>query len=298
MHWHASDVNSASLDRSLANKTAKFRFHGLSAHASGAPDRGHSALDGVEAMNAMANLLREHIPSDARMHYVITSGGSAPNVVPDFAESYYYVRHADPRVTEQIFDRLVKTGEGAALGTGTRMEYEVIGGVYNLLPNEPLARVMHAKLTEVGGVKYSADEQAFAETLYANLNAPNMQLGTQEQVQAFEFQRPGIGSTDVADVSWTVPTVGLRTATWVPGTPAHSWQATAAGGMSIGYKGMNVASQTLALMGHELFTRPELLAAARAEFEKRRGPDFQYKPMLGDRAPALDYRRGVAGGGD
>jgi aminobenzoyl-glutamate utilization protein B len=298
MHWHASDVNSAGLDRSLANKTAKFRFHGLSAHASGAPDRGHSALDGVEAMNAMANLLREHIPSDARMHYVITSGGSAPNVVPDFAESYYYVRHADPRVTEQIFDRLVKTGEGAALGTGTRMEYEVIGGVYNLLPNEPLARVMHAKLTEVGGVKYSADEQAFAETLYANLNAPNMQLGTQEQVQAFEFQRPGIGSTDVADVSWTVPTVGLRTATWVPGTPAHSWQATAAGGMSIGYKGMNVASQTLALMGHELFTRPELLAAARAEFEKRRGPDFQYKPMLGDRAPALDYRRGVAGGGD
>jgi len=298
MHWHASDANSAGLDRSLANKTAKFRFHGLSAHASGAPDRGRSALDGVEAMNAMTNLLREHIPSDARMHYVITSGGSAPNVVPDFAESYYYVRHADPRMTEQIFDRLVKTGEGAALGTGTRMEYEVIGGVYNLLPNEPLARVMHAKLTEVGGVKYSADEQAFAETLYANLNAPNMQLGSQEQVQAFEFQRPGIGSTDVADVSWTVPTVGLRTATWVPGTPAHSWQATAAGGMSIGYKGMNVASQTLALMGHELFTRPELIAAARAEFEKRRGPDFQYKPMLGDRAPALDYRRGVAGGGD
>jgi aminobenzoyl-glutamate utilization protein B len=298
MHWHASDANSAGLDRSLANKTAKFRFHGLSAHASGAPDRGHSALDGVEAMNAMANLLREHIPADARMHYVITSAGSAPNVVPDFAESYFYVRHADPRVTEQIFDRLVKTGEGAALGTGTRMEYEVIGGVYNLLPNEPLARVMHAKLTEVGGVKYSADEQAFAETLYANLNAPTMPLGSQEQVQAFEFQRPGIGSTDVADVSWTVPTVGLRTATWVPGTPSHSWQATAAGGMSIGYKGMNVASQTLALMGHELFTRPKLIAAARADFEKRRGPDFQYQPMLGDRAPAFDYRRGVAGGGD
>ncbi|HUG02819.1 MAG TPA: amidohydrolase [Steroidobacteraceae bacterium] len=298
MHWHASDANSAGLDRSLANKTAKFRFHGLSAHASGAPERGRSALDGVEAMNTMANLLREHIPSDARMHYVITSGGSAPNVVPDFAESYYYVRHADPRMTQEIFDRLVKTGEGAALGTGTRMEYEVIGGVYNLLPNEPLARVMHAKLTEVGGVKYSADEQAFAETLYANLNAPNMPLGSQEQVQAFEFQRPGIGSTDVADVSWTVPTVGLRTATWVPGTPAHSWQATAAGGMSIGYNGMHVASQTLALMGHDLFTRPELLAAARAEFEKRRGPDFRYEPMLGDRAPALDYRRGVAGGGD
>ena len=298
MHWHASDINAAGLDRSLSNKTAKFRFHGLSAHASGAPDRGRSALDGVEAMNAMSNLMREHIPSDARMHYVITSGGSAPNVVPDFAESYYYVRHADPAIVVQIFDRLVKTGEGAALGTGTSMEYEVIGGVYNLLPNEPLARMMHAKLSEVGGVKYSPEERAFAEKLYGNLVAPTMKLGSEAEVQAFEFERPGVGSTDVADVSWTVPTVGLRTATWVPGTPSHSWQATAAGGMGIGYKGMNVASQTLALMGQELFTNPALITAARAEFEKKRGPDFQYKPMLGDRAPALDYRRGVPGGGD
>jgi aminobenzoyl-glutamate utilization protein B len=298
MHWHASDMNAAGLDRSLANKTAKFRFHGVSAHASGAPDRGRSALDGVEAMNAMANLMREHIPSDARMHYVITSGGSAPNVVPDFAESYYYVRHADPGTVMKIFDRLVKTGEGAALGTGTRMEYEVIGGVYNLLPNEPLARMMHAKLSEVGGVKYSPEERAFAERLYGHLDSPAMKLGSEEAVQAFDFERPGVGSTDVADVSWTVPTVGLRTATWVPGTPAHSWQATAAGGMGIGYKGMNVASQTLALMGQELFTNPGLIVAARAEFEKRRGPDFRYQPMLGDRKPALDYRRGVPGGGD
>lgn len=298
MHWHSSDVNAAGLDRSLANKTAKFRFHGQSAHASGAPDRGRSALDGIEAMNYMANMMREHVPSDARMHYVITNGGSAPNVVPDFAESYHYVRHADPRLVEQIFDRLVQAGEGAALGTGTRMEYEVIGGVYSMLPNEALARVMHAKLTEVGGFDYTAEEQAFAEKLYATLNAPNMQLGTQAQVQDFDFQRPGIGSTDVADVSWTVPTVGLRTATWVPGTPAHSWQAAAAGGTSIGYKGMHVASQTLALTGRELFTHPELIEQARTEFLERRGPDFQYRPMLGDRAPALDYRRGVAGGGE
>ena len=158
--------------------------------------------------------------------------------------------------------------------------------------------MMHAKLSEVGGVKYSPEERAFAEKLYGNLDAPTTKLGSEEIVQAFEFERPGVGSTDVADVSWTVPTVGLRTATWVPGTPAHSWQATAAGGMGIGYKGMNVASQTLALMGQELFTNPELIAAARAEFEKRRGPDFKYQPLLGDRKPALDYRRGVPGGGD
>ncbi len=298
MHWHASDVNFAGVDRALANKTAKFRFHGLSAHASGAPDRGRSALDGIEAMNHMVNMLREHVPSDARMHYVITSGGSAPNVVPDFAESYYYVRHLDPRVVEEIFERLVKTAEGAALGTGTRVEYEIIGGVYNLLANEALARVMYEKLNEVGGVVYTPEEQAFAAKLYANLNAPNMPLGSEAKIQAFDFQRPGLGSTDVGDVSWTVPTVGLRTATWVPGTPAHSWQATAAGGMSIGYKGMNIASQTLALMGRELFTSAELLATARAEFDEKRGPNFVYKPMLGDRKPALDYRRGVPGGGE
>ena len=298
LHWHASDVNFAGVDQALSNKTAKFRFRGLSAHASGAPEKGRSALDGVEAMDYMANLMREHIPSDARMHYVITSGGSAPNVVPDFAEVYYYVRHIDPKVVQSIFDRLVKTAEGAALGTGTTVDHEVIGGVYNLLANETLARVMNSKLNEVGGISYSPDERAFAEKIYATLISPSVALGSEATVQSFDFHRPGLGSTDVADVSWTVPTVGLRTATWVPGTPAHSWQATAAGGMSIGYKGMNVASRTLALTGQELFKRPELIAKARAEFEQRRGPDFKYEAMLGDREPALDYRRGVAGGGE
>jgi aminobenzoyl-glutamate utilization protein B len=178
------------------------------------------------------------------------------------------------------------------------MEYEVIGGVHSLQPNETLQRVMLEKLRAVGGFGYTPEEQAFADKIYATLINPSLPIGSQAEVQAFDFQRPGVGSTDVADVSRTVPTVGLRTATWVPGTPAHSWQATAAGGMSIGYKGMNVASQTLALMGQELFTNAELRANARAEFEKRRGPDYVYRPMLGDRAPALDYRRGVPGGGE
>ncbi|MGQ0383517.1 MAG: peptidase dimerization domain-containing protein, partial [Gammaproteobacteria bacterium] len=273
-------------------------FHGLSAHASGAPHRGRSALDGVEAMNHMVNLMREHVPADARLHYVITRGGSAPNVVPDFAESYYYVRHGDPKTVDEIFQRVVKAGEGAALGTGTRFEYEVIGGVHSILPNEALSRTMLDKLRAVGGIRYSPEEQAFAELIYPTLINPSMPLGSQAEVQEFTFERPGIGSTDVADVSWTIPTVGLRTATWVPGTPAHSWQAVAAGGMSIGYKGMHVAAQTLALMGQELFTNTQLIVEARAEFEKRRGPDYVYRPMLGDRDPPLDYRRGVPGGGE
>ena len=159
MHWHPADVNAATAEHNLANKTAKFRFHGLSAHASGAPHRGRSALDGIEAMNHMINLMREHVPSDSRIHYVITSGGSAPNVVPDFAESYIYVRHGDSKVVEELFERVVKAGEGAALGTGTRMDYEVIGGVYNLLPNETLQRVMLEKLRTVGGVLMLSDKR-------------------------------------------------------------------------------------------------------------------------------------------
>ena len=296
MHWHASDVNFAGIDKALANKSAKFRFRGISAHASGARETGRSALDGVEAMDYMANLMREHIPSEARMHYVITSGGSAPNVVPDFAEVYYYVRHSDSKTVESIFDRLVKVSEGAALGTGTTVDHEIIGGTHNLLANDALARVMNAKLNEVGGFTYTPEEQSFAEKIYATLMSPSVELASHEKVQAWDFERPGLGSTDVGDVSWTVPTVGLRTATWVPGTSAHSWQATAAGGMSIGYKGMNVASQTLALTGRELFTSPDILAKAKAEFAERRGPDFQYRALLGDRAPALDYRKGVPGG--
>ncbi len=296
LHWHPSDVNFGGIDKALSNKSAKFRFRGVSAHASGAPDKGRSALDGVEAMDMMANMMREHIPSDARMHYVITSGGSAPNVVPDFAEVYYYVRHMDAKMVESIFDRLVKVSEGAALGTGTTVDHEIIGGTHNLLANETLARVMDEKLRAVGGFAYSPDEQAFAEKIYATIDSPSVPLASHADVQAFDFERPGLGSTDVGDVSWTVPTVGLRTATWVPGTPAHSWQATAAGGMGIGYKGMNVASQTLALTGQELVLRPDILAKAKAEFDERRGPDFRYRALLGDRAPALDYRKGVPGG--
>lgn len=290
LHWHPSDVNAVSPGRSLANKKAKFRFHGVSAHASGAPHRGRSALDGVEAMNHMVNLMREHVPSDTRIHYVITHGGRAPNVVPDFAEVFYYVRHADTRVVESVFQRVVQAAAGAAMGTGTTVEHELIGGVHDLLPNETLSRVMYESLKAVGGVQYSAADQAFAEELYASLGNSGKSLGSQAEVQEFGYESPGVGSTDISDISWNVPTVGLRTATWVPGTPAHSWQAIAAGGTPIGHKGMHVAARTLALTGKELFERPDVLAAARAELERRRGPDFKYVPVVGDRKPPLDYR--------
>ncbi len=289
LHWHAADRNDASHSTSLANKSAKFRFHGISAHAAGAPERGRSALDGVEAMNHMVNLMREHVPQETRIHYVITQGGSAPNVIPDFAEVFYYVRHPDPAQVQAIFERVAKAAEGAALGTGTRVEHEIIHGIYAVLPNEPLARVMTMNMQRVGGVEYDATEHAFAETLRKSLGENPPPLEQAARVDPVEFYRSG-GSTDVADVSWVVPTGGLRAATWVPGTPAHSWQAIAAGGTTIGLKGMTVAAKTLALTAVDLMTTPTMVAEATAAYRKQLPPGWTYRALVGDRKPPLDYR--------
>jgi aminobenzoyl-glutamate utilization protein B len=241
-------------------------------------------------MNYMVNLMREHMPSDARIHYIITNGGAAPNVVPEFAEVYYYVRHGDPRVMQSLFDRVAKAAEAAALGTGTKMDFEVIHGVYSLLPNDTLGSVADSMLRRVGGVKYSAEDRAFADKLSQSLGTAAKPAGTEMLIQPYGTERSGYGSTDVGDISWLVPTVGIRTATWVPGTPAHSWQAVAAGGTQIGTKGMEVAAKTLALTAAALFRDPKLIANARAEFERRRGPGFEYVSIVGDRKPPLDYR--------
>ena len=287
--WHPDSVNTASVETSNANRSAKFRFFGASSHAASSPDRGRSALDGVEAMDHMVNLLREHVPQEARIHYVITSGGLAPNVVPDFAEVYYYVRHPDPRMLDEIWARVVKAAEGAALGTETRVEHEIIHAVYSLLRNETLAKVMDRELRAVGGVHYDAQEREFAQELQKTMPPPVRPLGTEEQIQPFRLEQR-YGSTDVGDVSWVVPTAQVRTATFVPGTPGHSWQAVAAGGMSIGFKGMNVAAQTLARTAVALYRDPAILQEARREFAALRGPDFKYRALLGERAPPLNYR--------
>lgn len=291
LHWHPGAQNAASAGAALANKSAKFRFYGTSAHAAGAPERGRSALDGVEAMNAMVNMMREHIPQEARIHYVITDGGKAPNVVPNFAEVYYYARHNRRDVVIDIFDRIVKAAEGAALGTGTTMDYEMIGGTHELLPNLTLQKLMHTNLSSVGGVLYSDEERAFAEKISKSLGYDNLDENRANLVQPYKEEARAYGSTDVGDVSFAVPTVGMGAATWVPGTPAHSWQAVAAGGTSIGTKGMMVAAKALTLTAIDLFENPDIVKQSKVEWEERRGKDFQYIPLLGDRPPALDYRK-------
>lgn len=292
IHWHPDSKNGASPSTSLANITTKFRFHGISAHASGFPEKGRSALDGVEAMDNMTNMMREHIPSDTRVHYVITDGGKAPNVVPDYAEVYYYVRHPKRDVLKSVFDRVVKAANGAALGTETRMEYEIIGGVYEVLPNETLSKIMYDNLVKVGGVKYTAEEIAFGEKLQESfIGSTQPLINEAETIEPFEMGTRSGGSTDVGDVSWAVPTVGMRAATWIPGTPAHSWQAVACGGTDIGAKGMIVAAKTMAFTGIDLFKNTEIIKKAKEEWLKERGgANYKYEALLGNRKPALDYR--------
>jgi aminobenzoyl-glutamate utilization protein B len=289
IHWHPDDVNAITTTSALANKSAKFKFYGISAHAAAAPDQGRSALDAVEAMDNMVNMMREHIPQETRIHYVITNGGKAPNVVPDFAEVYYYVRHPKRKDVVEIFDRVMKAAEGAALGTGTTMKYDIIGGTHDLLINKTLAETMQANLDKVGGVNYTEAEIAFAKKIQPTMVAP-VDMTTAAQVKPLTYINEGnSGSTDVGDVSYALPTVGLRAATWVPGTAAHSWQAVAAGGTEIGTKGMLVASKTMALTAIDLMSNPELLAKAMEEFIKSKG-DYKYKALLGDIKPALNYR--------
>ncbi len=290
LHWHPSSANSASPSASLANKSAKFRFYGIASHAASAPERGRSALDGVEAMNMMANMLREHVPDKTRIHYVITKGGTAPNIVPEFAEVYYYVRHPQIEEVKSIFNRVVDAAEGAAQGTGTRMDYEVIHGIYNLLPNEALAEIMYKNLSMVGGVTYTEEEKTFAREIIATYNGTQNPEDASKIMPYVNFSKPG-GSTDVGDISWMVPTVGLRVATYVPGTGGHSWQAVAAGGTTIGEKGMIVAAKTIAITAIELYNNPKTLEAAKKEFDTLRGADFKYEALLGDRKPPLNYRK-------
>jgi aminobenzoyl-glutamate utilization protein B len=290
IHWHPSNKNEVTMKSALAYKSAKFRFYGVSAHAAAAPDQGRSALDGVEAMDNMVNMMREHIPQETRIHYVITSGGKAPNVVPDYAEVFYYVRHPKREKVVEIFDRVVKAAEGAAMGTGTTMKFEVIDGTHDLLLNKTLADVMQVNLENVGGVNYTLEEKEFALQLQKTF------LGTippiEDAAKVFPVKiemTSGGGSTDVGDVSYVVPTVGLSTATWVPGTPAHSWQAVACGGTEMGAKGMTNAAKTMAMTAIDLFNSPNTILKAKDEFKKQKGA-YEYKALLGDRLPALTYR--------
>ncbi len=293
LHWHPGDNNNASPNSSLAYRVTNFAFEGLAAHASASPEKGRSALDAVEAMNYMVNLMREHITPETRIHYVIKNGGLTSNIVPDYALVEYTVRHPSAKGLEEIWQRIMKAAEAAALGTETKMKYEILAGLYNLLPNETLALEMQKSLEKVGGVKYTKEETEFADkiqkTVFSQTYTP---ISSSNEVKSYQSGLSFPASTDVGDVSWVVPTAGLSTATWVPSVPAHSWQAVACNGMSIGHKGMINASKTIGLTAQNLFQNTSTIEKAKLELYERRGAKiFTYKSLAGDRKPPLDYRK-------
>jgi len=289
LSWHPSDQNGASLKSSLAMISAKFRFYGKPAHAAAAPDAGRSALDGLMIMANSLEFLREHVPVSTRIHYVITNGGSAPNIVPDYSEMFLYARHPGMPVLDGIWERVVKCAQAGALASETRMEMELINSSYNTLPNDALAALVDKNMRLVGGITYTREEREFAETIRKSLADRGRPIGSQEGIEPPQ-EGQGSASTDAGDVSWTVPMAEISAATFVPGVPAHSWQSAACAGMSIGRKGMLVAAKSLVLTAVDLFADPKQVEAAKASFEKRRAA-FEYRSRIpAAQKPPLTYR--------
>jgi aminobenzoyl-glutamate utilization protein B len=289
LHWHPSSRNAAGDQSCLSRIAVKFRFHGKAAHAAGSPERGRSALDALTLTMHAVELLREHTPEGTRLHHTVTAGGGAANVVPEFAEGFFYVRHPKAEIVTQLYPRVLKCAQAGALATETKLEVNHLGGTMELLPNNTLAEVVRANLTKLNDLKYDAEEIKFAVRIretFPDKPPPIEDINRVHDVSG----KTTMGSTDVGDVSWQVPTTGFSAATWVPGTPGHSWQAVACGGTTIGKKGMLLASKVLAATAWDLYQDPELVAAAKVEF-KRRLDGRTYTPLLEkDQPPPLDYR--------
>jgi aminobenzoyl-glutamate utilization protein B len=266
--WHPADTNQADDNSWLSNLSARFRYHGKASHAAGAPEAGRSALDALELTTHAINMLREHVPQETRMHYIITKGGAATNIVPDYAELSLVVRHPDLKTLEGIWARVQKCAQAGALATETTVDIEITGAYANMQRNSVLRDLLDRNVHRVGGFTYSADEAAFAEKIRATLNSTSLApLSLTSEVLAPKSTQTYV-STDVGDVSWVVPTGQLLAAALPAGVPLHTWQSTACTGTEIGRKGMLVAAKTLALSAAELFEKPQLVKDAKAAWDK------------------------------
>jgi len=293
--WHPMDSNMIWGFSSLATLKIIFHFSGISSHAAASPHLGRSALDAVELTNVGANYLREHIPSEARIHYAITNtGGSAPNVVQAEAEVYYYVRAPEAGIIHQIQDRLLDVARGAALMTGTTLKSRILSGSCELIPNRALEEILYQNFSKVGPPAFDKSDEALARRFQPTLGAENSMLQILSKISrengammrkrlagkvlndvilplfpeaAAGFTLPA--STDVGDVSWNVPTAQFTTSCWAFGTAAHSWQAVAQGCSSLAHKGLIAAGKILALSAVDLIRNPATVTAARRELETR-----------------------------
>ena len=279
--WHPGSVNTVWAGSSLAVNNIKYRFKGRNAHAAANPETGRSSLDAVELMNIGVNYLREHIPDAARIHYVITNGGGAPNVVPDDAEVWYFIRSPERYQVDDLTLRVRNIAQGAALMTETTLEESFLAGAYNMLSNQVIGDRMQEILEELGPIEFDQAEIDFAKEIQSafpesfrlgmlkafKLPADLVDAGLPDQTYPPMGKGETMpGSTDVSDVSWNTPTAQFTTTCHPLASPGHSWSETSTSGMSIGHKGMLHAAKVLAIVAKDLIEQPELLAAAKAEF--------------------------------
>lgn len=266
--WHGGRRNSVDIMKSTGLNSATFHFHGRTAHAGGDPHNGRSALDAVELMNVGANYLREHVTSDVRIHYTITEGGTAPNIVPDRASVWYFVRAMSREAIEETYERLCEVARGAARMTGTSVEIEFMGGCYDTLQNRVLAELIHKCMHDIGAPAWTSEELDFASKL--NEKSPQYDpakhsASIESEIQDITLQY-GYGSTDVGDVQHIVPCAMVTTATTSSASPGHSWIITACAGNTIGLKGMLFGAKAMAAAAERMVDDPTIIEAAKKEF--------------------------------
>ena len=303
--WHPSAFTEVAKAMSLANTRMDFRFTGRSSHAAAAPHLGCSALDAVELMNVGVNYLREHVPDSSRIHYaMLDSGGIAPNVVQAKSAVRYAIRSRDLKGMLDLNERVKQVALGAAMMTGTTVDISIMSAVSNLLPNRPLEEAMQRNLDRLGPVPFDAQDKAFAAQIQATLSEEDIDnaylrvgLPRKEATPLCDFivpldvdGEPMIGSTDVGDVSWLMPTVQAHAATIAIGTPGHSWQVTAQGKTPAAHKGMVHAAKMMAATAIDLLEDAELLAAAKADHQARLGRTAYVCPIPPEVQPPLQPR--------
>lgn len=287
--WHPGTRNSVSLNTGLANVRVNFTFTGTSAHASAAPWNGRSALDGVESFNYMMNMMREHIPTSCRIHYIISNGGQSPNVVPEKAQVIYYLRHPKGEVVLDLLERAIKAAEGAAMGTGTTMSYELINGSYEKLINSHLSDIFLKNMKKVGGIVLDDREKEFCMEVIKNSGAQADLSNFMAMPERVTPPSDGGGSSDVGNVSQVAPLASISVATSVSPAGIHTWQQCAIGGTTVGTKALINVAKIFYLSALDLYNSPQTVQAIWDEYHEKRGYDFQFKPLMGDRLPPFDY---------
>ncbi len=287
LEWHPGMVTQVRNQSTLALNNFEVEFYGQAAHGAADPWNGRSALDAVELMNYGVNLMREHIESDTRIHYVIPDAGEVPNVVPEYARVWYYLRDLDRAGLEDRYAWMLDIAQAAALATRTEHRARLITAVHPYLLNRPLMEALQANMDRVGPPHFTEEEQAFARELQRLVKKEA--LGFIDTIRPLS-EAPGPvagGSTDVAEVSWIVPTAGFSVSTAAYGVPWHSWATTACHGTAAGRKGAVVAAKVIAATGIDLLTKAELLGAARSYFQSATGGRAYRSPLPKAQQPPL-----------